>query len=216
MVPSPITGGGGNTAMNASLMPANLAFRLPVMASPDSSAPWRSANGLSVTNTMPALELLVKPLIDRPGKAMALSTPGSFRAMSDMRRITSSVRSSEAPLGSCAKPIRYCLSCAGTKPPGTMDELPAVAASSGAYTPTAPALRRMTPVTPVAYVSDERPKKSLNQLESRPNTRFMARVSQSGLSWWPLSSRADSAGDKVSELNAEITVEMAMVMANCL
>ncbi len=34
-------------------------------------------------------------------------------------RITSSVRSSVAPSGSCAKPIRYCLSCAGTKPPGT-------------------------------------------------------------------------------------------------
>ena len=27
----------------------------------------RSSNGFSVTNTMPALELLVKPLIDRPG-----------------------------------------------------------------------------------------------------------------------------------------------------
>ena len=24
-----------------------------------------------------------------------------------------------AASGSCAKPIRYCLSCAGTKPPGT-------------------------------------------------------------------------------------------------
>jgi hypothetical protein len=62
---------------------------------------------------------LVKPLIDRPGKPTAFSTPGCFIMISPMRRITSSVRSSVAPSGSCAKPIRYCLSCCGTKPPGT-------------------------------------------------------------------------------------------------
>ncbi len=33
-------------------------------------------------------------------------------------------------------------------------------------------------------------------------------------SWWPLSRTAASAGDRVSELNAEITVEIAMVRAN--
>ncbi len=38
----------------------------------------RCSNGLSVTNTMPADGLLMKPLIERPGKATALSTPGSF------------------------------------------------------------------------------------------------------------------------------------------
>jgi len=31
-----------------------------------------------------------------------------------------------------------------------------------------------------------------------------------------LSSSADSAGDRVSDTNAEIAVEAAMVMANCL
>ncbi|MNP65476.1 hypothetical protein D3C76_1610670 [compost metagenome] len=34
--------------------------------------------------------------------------------------------------------------------------------------------------------------------------------------WWSFSSTAARAGDRVSELNAEITVEMAMVRANCL
>ena len=97
---------------------------------------------------MPALELLVKPLIDRPGKATAFSTPGCASAMSPMRRITSSVRSSEAPDGSCAKLIRYCLSCAGTKPPGTRYDRPTVAASSTPYTPMADALREITPDTP--------------------------------------------------------------------
>jgi len=68
---------------------------------------------------MPALALLMKPLIDRPGNATALSTPGSLSAMSDISRMTFSVRSSVAPLGSCAKLTRYCLSCTGTKPGGT-------------------------------------------------------------------------------------------------
>ena len=44
----------------------------------------------------------------------------------------------------------------------------------------------------------------------------MPRVSAS-LGWsWPRRSRAASAGDSVSELIAEITVEIAMVTANCL
>ncbi|MNN91447.1 hypothetical protein D3C81_2095650 [compost metagenome] len=33
---------------------------------------------------------------------------------------------------------------------------------------------------------------------------------------WPLSNTAASAGDRVRELKAEITVEIAMVRANCL
>lgn len=130
MVPKPITGGGGNTAMNASLIAPYCWFSDAVIASADSALPRRSSNGLSVTKTMPALALLVKPLIDSPGNAMAWSTPGCFSAMSVMRRITASVRSSDAPLGSCAKLIRYCLSCAGTNPPGTHCVKPAASASN--------------------------------------------------------------------------------------
>ena len=89
------------------------------MAPPLSCGLLRSSKGLSATNTMPAFELLVKPLIDRPGKPTAFSTPGCFSTISPMRRITSSVRSSVAPSGSWAKPTRYCLSCGGTKPSGT-------------------------------------------------------------------------------------------------
>ena len=78
---------------------------------------------------MPEFELLVKPLIDSPGNDTAFSTPGCFSMISPMRRITSSVRSSVAPSGSCAKPIRYCLSWVGTKPPGTALKSPAVVAT---------------------------------------------------------------------------------------
>ncbi len=42
----------------------------------------------------------------------------------------------------------------------------------------------------------------------------MPRVSRSFGSPWPLSSVAASAGESVSELNAEITVEIAIVSAN--
>jgi hypothetical protein len=86
---------------------------------PDRSDDVRSENGFSVTHTMPAEALLMKPLMERPGNATAFSTPGSFSAMSDIRRMTVSVRSSVAPSGSCAKLTRYCLSCMGTKPGGT-------------------------------------------------------------------------------------------------
>jgi hypothetical protein len=44
-------------------------FNWPATAPPLWSARLRSSKGLSVTNTMPELELLVKPLIDRPGNA---------------------------------------------------------------------------------------------------------------------------------------------------
>jgi hypothetical protein len=46
--------------------------------------------------------------------------------------MTASVRSSDAPAGSCAMPIRYCLSGAGTKPCGARANIQAVAASSTA------------------------------------------------------------------------------------
>ena len=57
-------------------------------------------------------------------------------------------------------------------------------------------------------------KPRLKRRKKRPNTRSMPRVSESGCAPCGLSSTAASAGDSVSELNAEITVEMAIVSAN--
>ena len=84
-------------AINAFWIPAYFICSFCAMAKPDRSGVLRSSNGFSVTNTMPADALLIKPLMDRPGNATALSTPGSFSAISDMARITLSVRSSVAP-----------------------------------------------------------------------------------------------------------------------
>ena len=72
MVPSPITGGGGKIATKAPLIALlNSPLSAPVIAHAERSGVVRSLNGFSVTNTMPALELLVKPLMERPGKETA-------------------------------------------------------------------------------------------------------------------------------------------------
>jgi hypothetical protein len=83
------------------------------------SFPFRSSSGLSVTKTTPVLEALTKPLMESPGKATELATPGCSSAIDDISRMTASVRSSVAASGSCAKATRYDLSCGGTKPRGT-------------------------------------------------------------------------------------------------
>ncbi|MDT4884514.1 hypothetical protein FQZ97_1206640 [compost metagenome] len=49
-----------------------------------------------------AFGTLTKPLIDSPGNATTLSTPGSASAIFDICLATASVRSSEAELGSWA------------------------------------------------------------------------------------------------------------------
>ncbi|MCY1422233.1 hypothetical protein D9M71_379090 [compost metagenome] len=49
-----------------------------------------------------------------------------------------------------------------------------------------------------------------------PSSLSRNREKRSFGAWWSLSKTAAKAGDNVSELNAEITVEMAMVKANCL
>ena len=146
MVPRPCTDGGGKMAMMALRCWAYFICSFWAMARPDSAAPWRSSKGFSPTNTMPADGLLMKPLMDRPGKAMAASTPGSLSAISDISRMTFSVRSRVAPCGSCAKLTRYCLSWIGTKPGGTSWNMATVAASSPPYTTSAVDLRfRMAP-----------------------------------------------------------------------
>ena len=66
-----------------------------------------------------ALELWVNPFTDIPANSTACATPGCLSAISAMRRVTASVRSSDAAGGSCATATRYCLSIAGMNPAGT-------------------------------------------------------------------------------------------------
>ena len=122
----PSTGGGGKTATKAPWMLLNLAFRAPASAKPERSFRFRSSNGLSGKNTMPPFDAFTNPLMERPVNATASCTPSCSMPMRDISRITASVRSSVAASGSWAKAMRYCLSCVGTKPVGTVRNMTTV------------------------------------------------------------------------------------------
>ena len=177
MVPRPCTGGGGKTAMKASWIARELRVERAgdrVGRQLGSLRAPRTAS--SVTNTMPALGALMKPLIDRPGNATAFSTPGCFSAMSrhlaDHRRRCGRARRAS---GSCAKPTRYCLSCVGheagrhaaeaehgqRQQPAIDDQRDAPCAAARGRTP--PHVARPTP----------RAKKRLNGRKNQPNTASM-------------------------------------------
>ena len=163
--------------MKASSIAPNFWLSCIAIAPPLSSGLSRSSNGSSVTKTMPAFELLVKPAIERPGKATALSTPGCSRAMSLIRRITSSVRSRVAPSGSWAKPTRYCLSWAGTKPPGTALKTADGHAEQGEIDPHHQRLaREHAPDAAAVGLACRAPKTKLKPRNSQPNSRLRTRV----------------------------------------
>ena len=134
-----------------------------------------------------------------------------------MRRTTSAVRSSEAAGGSCTTPTRYSLSCCGMKPAGRAHE-----AEHGerhqARVDRDRDGRALHGARDAALSTRRRTSANswLKRAKKRPNTLSMPRVSASGCAPCGLSSTAASAGDSVSELNAEMTVEMAMVSANWL
>jgi hypothetical protein len=56
----------------------------------------------------------------------------------------------------------------------------------------------------------------LKRLKKPPKARSISHDSLSGFAPCGFSSSAARAGDSVSELKAEMTVEIAMVSANCL
>jgi hypothetical protein len=118
------------------------------MAVPDLSFDRRCSKSSSMKNINPEFDALVKPFTDWPGKAIRSFTPGTALAISEARRTTASVRSSEAASGSCTMPIRYCLSWAGMKPLGTALNMKAAPAASTAYTTRVADLRPRMRFTP--------------------------------------------------------------------
>ena len=100
-VPRPRTGGGGSAMMKASSMTDRFWIMLRMTTS--TVSPWaaRSRNGVKRVKIAPALGALVKVAPENPENATALHTPGVFKRISVARRMTASVRASEAPSGSC-------------------------------------------------------------------------------------------------------------------
>ena len=64
------------------------------------------------------------------------------------------------------------------------------------------------------YRSDARVKKRLNGRKTQPNRRSIARCSRSRGAPAGFRRTAESAGESVSAVNAEMTVEKAIVIAN--
>src|SRR5438034_1486865 len=147
------------------------------MAGPLSCALLRSSNGFNPKKTIPALGETLNPLMLNPGNATADCTPACFRPISDMRRITASVRSSDAASGNCAKATKYCLSWDGTKPVGTLLKPQTVSRIKPPYTSSEMALLRMTPPTPSAYLLPDQANTRLNGRKNHPNKRSIQRSS---------------------------------------
>src|SRR6202035_2052081 len=98
-VPSPNTGGGGNTSIYELFTAENFCRKESDMALADRSLLRRSADGVKRINRTPALDEFVNPLMDRPGNPTEAFTPGCFLAIFTICRNTSSERSSVAPFG---------------------------------------------------------------------------------------------------------------------
>ena len=107
------------TIIRASWISPKAWYNWPMMALAERSGLRRFSKSSSVMKAMPELGLAVNPLGERPGNATEAATPGTFMAKSLMRRMTASVRSSEAASGNWATQMRNCLSCDGMKPAGT-------------------------------------------------------------------------------------------------
>ena len=78
------------------------------------------------------------------------------------------------------------------------------------------ALLRMTAPTPAEYLMPDQANNRLNGRNTQPNSLSIPCESQSFDAEGFFSSSALKAGESVRELIAEITVEIAMVIANCL
>ena len=104
-LPMPGTGGGGSAMMKASSMLCRLPNSWPMILPADSPALSRLSKSLNGAKITPALLALVKVAPEKPAKATASCTPGVLRMISEAFWITASVRSSEAPSGSCTTTI---------------------------------------------------------------------------------------------------------------
>ena len=108
------------------------------------------------------------------------------------------------------------MSWLGMKPVGITLKPNPVSTSRPAYTASETPVKRMRRRTPPEYAWLALSNPLLKRRKNQPSAASMPRVRRSFLAACGRSSSAASAGERVSELNAEITVATAMVSANCL
>ena len=75
---------------------------------------------------MPWFGALTNPFTESPVNCTACATAGCASAIVVILRSTESVRSSDAASGSWAIATRYCLSCGGMNPSGTVRNISTV------------------------------------------------------------------------------------------
>ena len=102
----PGTEGGSSTKLNASSSCASCSRTSAAILADVSPLATRSANGRNGMKITPALGALVKVPPSKPAKATEFCTPGCCRMIAEARRITASVRASDAPGGSWNTAIR--------------------------------------------------------------------------------------------------------------
>ncbi len=101
LAPSPGMAGGFTLNTTASCTDADSSSTRRMTASTELSAPRLWFHGFSTTNSDATLLLLPPPTNDVPLTAITSFTCGSSRICRARRMVTLSVRSSEAPSGSC-------------------------------------------------------------------------------------------------------------------
>ena len=171
--------------------------------------------GFSVTNTMPAFEAFTNPLIDKPGKRDRVRDAGllerdrrhlpdhRFRAIQRGARRAAAQTRRGSP---CPAPARI---------PAARARIRGPSARSGRRRGPAPPPRRAARAPRRRRRRRRALKKRLNSRKNQPNAPVGRRCRRSCGAPCGSSSRDASAGLSVSELNAEITVEIAIVNANC-
>ena len=159
---------------------------------------------------------------DWPAIPTVCSTPGVSFAIASIRSISRCVRSTAAESGSWMLRSRYPLSCCGTNPVGVRVNSWYVRYKSPPYTASTKSDTRSKRPTAAAYHSATFSAEWFilpsSHASPRPTPPEM-RANQPGGAGWCGSrffSRIPArAGLSVSELNAEMRVDVAMVTANC-
>ncbi len=117
--PKPGIDGGRKGKITASGSLDSSRRRWAMMAGIAVSGVVRSPHGLSRRNIEPTLDWNELVSSAMPPTVLYDSTPGVAPTMFSTRRSTASVRSSDAPLGSCTFTMTMPWSSVGTNPPGT-------------------------------------------------------------------------------------------------
>ena len=112
--PRPGIAGGLRAKITASCMAAHSSLKRFITASTVCDFPFRSLHGFRTTNIVPRLLPAPPAIKENPDISITSATSGIDSRMSEACVTTLSVRSSDAPVGSCTEVRKYPMSSSGT------------------------------------------------------------------------------------------------------